>query len=592
MCGQRKWAVVARLLLAVLIVAGAGVTPAVAGDPTHQNSDATRTATEALDVGAAANGTEANGTEANGTGANGSTATVSVSVQHDYYNNNTVASERVRNDGAILTSDDPTLTVSVAAATRIRLIAVRIDGRTYRSYVPNATATNQSITLNVGAGQHDIKTVVRTEDRTRTHTFVLTEDPSPPRVEFRAPFTTEIDGTGPEGVPNAVRSGRLGGWISNGTGPGSVPDEIAVDSSRVRLAGNIVDLSNVAQVEIERESYYRGGLSGNVRYDQNRIVLTDVNGSFSQPIELIHTEDEPIPESPTGESTNYIELSVRDQLGHRMTYELNIVVNDNDGPTITVTDTDIQHGNATATVTYAVTDDIGIRAAGVADEPLVPRSLFKPDPMNQPRQATFTHTFPVDNSPEVVRFTATDAGQTTTTVEREFDRDELIDPQISFDTNRTVVVRRGTVRVVGTVAEGAIGRVRVETVAPDGRVLDIKTVHAGQVVQTVNVNETLRTSTYPARVRTRVVDARGKEHVRSVTISVPPRDPTPNATDTTPSPAPTATDTGADGIPGLGDGSPGLETLSRVPATLGGVLADHLLIWTILLLAGVAILRT
>ncbi len=233
-----------------------------------------------------------------------------------------------------------------------------------------------------------------------------------------------------------------------------------------------------------------------------------------------------------------------------------------------------------------------------------PFSLFVLDPARQPRQATITHSFSIDSSTEVVRFTATDAGRTTTTIERAFDRSELIAPRISLDTNRTAVVERGRVRVVGTVAEGAISRVRIETVAPDGRVVDIETVHAGRIVQTVAVNETLRTSIYPVRLRVRAVDAEGEEHLRSVTVSVPPgRDRVPNATETAtssrgrsattppPSPASTATPAGT-GVGPTPGGTFGLTPPFGPLAALGGTLADYLLIGTILLLAGLVVLLT
>lgn len=538
---RRGWGVVARLCLALLIIAGTGATPAVAGNPTQQSPAPAHSSPMPAGVE----------TTAGDIGANNTETTISI----------TVAGERVRDGGEILTSDGPRLDVSVTAPTRIRLVTVRIDGETYRSYVPNATATNQSTTLDVGHGAHDVKTVVRTENRARTHEFVLTEDSSPPRVAFRDPFATGGDDT-----------------VSVG-----VPDEITVDSSRVRFAGTIADRSNVTRVEIERESYYRHGRGGEVEYDQNRRVLTDVNGSFEQPLELVYTENEPIPVSPTGESTNYIEISVRDEFGQSRTYEFDVAVSDDDGPTVTVTDTSIEYGNATATVTFDVTDEVGIRTAGVTGEPF---SLFVLDPARQPRQATFTHTFSVDSRSEVVRFAATDAGRTATVVEREFDRSELIAPRIGFNTNRTTAVRRDTVRVVGTVAEGAISRVRVETVAPDGRVIDIKTAHAGRIAQTVAVNETLETSIYPSRVRIRAVDAQGEEHVRSITLSVPPgQDPGPDVTNATGSSASSSNDVDEDvaSEPGNSSSEPGF--LSDLADALTAPPTDYLLVGTVLLLA-------
>lgn len=544
---RRKWGVVARLCLALLIAAGAGATPAVAGDPTRLSPDPTHSFPAPAGVE----------TAADDTGANDTGTTVSV----------TVAGERVRDGGEILTSAGPRLGVSVAAPTQIRLVTVRIDGETYRSYVPNATATNQSTTLAVGPGAHDVKTVVSTENRTRTHEFVLTEDSSPPRVAFRDPFATGDD-----------------------TASAYVPNGITVDSSRVRFAGAIADTSNITRVEIHRESYYRRGPGGEVEYDQNRIVLTDVNGSFEQPLELVYTENEQIPASPTGESTNYVEISVRDEFDQRRTYEFYVAVSDDDGPAVTVTDTSIDYGNAKATVTFDVTDDVGIRTAGVTGEPF---SLFAIDPARQPRQATFTHTFSVNSRTEVVRFAATDAGGTTTAVEREFDRSELIAPRIDFNTNRTTAVRRDAVRVVGTVAEGAISSVRVETVAPDGRVLDIETAHAGRIAQTVAVNETLETSIYPSRVRIRAVDAQGEEHVRSITLSVPPgQGPGSDATNATGSSASASNDTDDNVASGPGDSSSEPGFLSGLAGALSAHPTDYLLVGTILLLAGAFVFRT
>jgi len=96
----------------------------------------------------------------------------------------------------------------------------------------------------------------------------------------------------------------------------------------------------------------------------------------------------------------------------------------------------------------------------------------------------------------------------------------------------------------------------VETVAANGTVLDIQTVHDDTVVS----RETLRTGTdvYPIRVRVRALDATGTEHINSTTLSQPaiqtqaetasPQSPTEQRTDQTPRQNSSRTTTGTQSV--------------------------------------------
>jgi hypothetical protein len=398
-------------------------------------------------------------------------------------------------DGGERTVEAPaTVGVEAEASAPIDLVVVRVDGETYRSISPNDTTVSRTIALDVGSGAHDIRTVVRVDNQTVNHRMTLRIDGGGPRINFEEPLAPDADG---------------------------LPQEITVSQSTLRVAGSITDTSTVERLEIERRSFYV--VAGDVEFNRSRTVLTDPNRSFARTLRLFPTESalfpaesEAIPPSPTGDAVNRIKITVSDRFGQIRVYEFNVRVSDDTPPDVTITSLRLLYSRSDVRIGFAVTDDVGIRSVSVSG---APNLLLAASPEEQPRRRAFTHTVSLEGRTETVEISATDRSGDTTTIQRKFDRTELITPQLSFNTSKTNVVAPQTVRAVATVSQGAIARVRAETVAPDGTVIDIKTAHSGGIVNSVRVNTTLEMPVTPARVRLRVVDVTGTEHVVSTLIT-------------------------------------------------------------------------
>ena len=397
----------------------------------------------------------------------------------------------VASGGTVTTTDDPRISFVANTSSRISLIALRVDGRTYRSYTPNSTKYSQAVTLDVQPGPHDIELVTKTTTRVHEYRLTVTEDSVAPTMAFTKP----IDSSG-----------------------ASLEGSYDVDSSQVTIAGTVADRSGVEKVTLEHT--YRYTRAGDGEQGREQTVIHNPNGSVSWSVDLIP------PQETSTETTNRIEVRLYDQFGQIRQYEFNLTVRDDAPPEVTITDLTALHKTAEVRVDFSVTDAAGIRSVKVsnADVPNVGRNrLLSLDPEAQPVEAEFTHTVPVDEGSPSVTLVATDASGQEQVISRELNYSALITPITRIETRETRFVDDTRVSMVGNVSEGKIARVRVETVAPNGTVLDIQTAHSGAVVSRVALNETLHAETdvYPVRVRVRTLDATGAEHLESVTLSQP-----------------------------------------------------------------------
>ena len=405
----------------------------------------------------------------------------------------------VASGDTVTTTDDPRISFTANSSSQISLIALRVDGRTYRSYTPNSTTYSQTVTLDVQPGSHEVELVTKTTARVHEYHLTVTEDSVAPTMTF----------TNPIGATGA-----------------SLEESYDVGRSQVTIAGTVEDRSGVEKVTLEHT--YRYTQAGDSEQGREQTVIHNPNGSVSWSVDLI------APQETSTETTNRIEVRLYDQFGQIRQYEFNLTVRDDAPPEVTITDLTALHETAEVRVKFSVTDAAGIRSVRVsnADVPNVGRNrLLSLDPEAQPVAAEFTHTVPVDEGSPSVTLVATDASGQEQVVRRELNYSALITPVTRIKTRETRFVDDTRVSMVGNVSEGKIARVRLETVAPNGTVLDIQTAHSGTVVSQVALNETLRAETdvYPVRVRVRTLDATGAEHLESVTLSQPVAGRTPSA---------------------------------------------------------------
>jgi hypothetical protein len=405
--------------------------------------------------------------------------------------NVTINGEHVASGERVTTTDDPRLAVTVTSQARISLLSLRVDGRTHRSYTPNTTNFSHAVTLDLRSGPHDVEIVVKTPDDVNESRLTVIEDSAPPTMQFTKPISVA-------GV--------------------SLEESYDVERSRVTIAGTIQDRSNVTKVEIEHT--YRYTQAGQSEGGHNRTVVRNPNGSISWPVQLIP------PQQTSTETANQIEITLHDQFDQIRQYEFNLTVTDNTRPEIAITDLEALYRTSEVRVNFSVSDAAAIRSVRVSTttDPNVGRNLLLSlDPEEQPVEADFTHTVAVDEGSPIITLVATDASGQERVVSRELNYSALITPKTRLETRRTRFRGEDRVSAVGTISEGKITRVRVETVAPNGTVLDIQTVHSGTVVSHVEMNETLQAETdiYPVRVRVRTLDITGAEYLESVTLSRP-----------------------------------------------------------------------
>lgn len=425
--------------------------------------------------------------------------------------NVTINGKHVASGARVTTTDDPRLAVTVTSQARISLLSLRVDGRTYRSYTPNTTNFSRAVTLDLRPGAHDIELVSKTPNDVTEYRLTVIEDSAPPTMQFTKPISVAGE---------------------------SLEESYDVDRSRVTVAGTLHDRSNVTRVEIEHT--YRYTHAGRSEGGRDRTVIRDPNGSVSWPVRLIP------PQQTSTETTNRIEITLYDQFDQVRRYEFNLTVTDEARPEIAITDLEALYRTSEMRVNFSVSDAVAIRSVRVstAEDPRLGRHrLLSLDPEEQPVEAEFTHTVAVDEGAPTLTLVATDASGQQRVVSRDLNYSALITPETRFETRRTRFRGEDRVSAVGSISQGKIARVRVETVAPNGSVLDIQTVHSGTVVSRVDVNETLQAETdaYPVRVRVRTLDATGVEYLESVTLSRPSIARTQTETETeTASPQPTS----------------------------------------------------
>ncbi|WP_235167498.1 hypothetical protein [Halobacterium salinarum] len=414
--------------------------------------------------------------------------------------NLTVAGTPLPDGGSVTTADNPRLAMNVTSNATIEVISVRINDNTRRSYVPNATAFNESTRLDLDAGTHDLTTVVRTANGTTTYTGTITEDPNAPLVTFEAPMSAGFVGPDNEYEP-------LG-------------NNYTVNQATVTLEGTIQDQSAVEYMEITRYYNYRPG--GRYRPDaeadaKREIEIPDPGDSFSRELRLG-------PGRPSvGSGANRLQIEVADEYGNVRQYHTQITVNDTAAPEINVLDRRPVATRSAVEVSAEVTDSVGISSIGVRDGPVTGAGqdvLFtQRQPLQRPFSKTVTTTVPILDGTKAITLIATDQANHRTTRELAVNYSELVTPAIQFDNSLTGTAGAQRVQAVGRVYDGQISRVRVESLTPDGETIDINSVYSGGVTENVSFQELLDAEAYPAAVRVRVLDVTGTEHTKTIELS-------------------------------------------------------------------------
>jgi len=404
-----------------------------------------------------------------------------------------VADRPVIDGGSITTGDDPALSIRAEAKSPIEVVSVRVDGETHRTFVPNVTAFEETMTLDIAAGERTLQVVVETSQSTTTYTATVTEDSVPPLMTFDSPFTTGGQNASIYESPNA---------------------NYTLNTSRVRVMGTLHDHSSVEKAIIETR--YRSQSDAEFG-SRNRTVIEDPGSSISQVVRFGPSEHS------LGTGENQLRVSLTDAFGQTRQYEVDIFINDTDQPTIEIVNQTAVRTQSAIKIRAHVTDRVSLRSVGFrigpADGNGLKHTLSPKPPGNRPLKHNFTAVVPVDDGTGNITIVADDGTGNDTTRQVTVNRTELVTPRMQLSANVIDNADSDQIRVSGRVYDGRIAGVAVESINPDGTVADLEQVYGGGVTTSVIVQRRLRVSNYPARVQLRAMDSTGREHTRTIQLS-------------------------------------------------------------------------
>lgn len=453
----------------------------------------------------------------------------------------TVDDTAIREGETVTVTDDPVVTVDIEGNESIQSVTIRIDGEPRRSVEPNATNVSERFTLDLTDGEHAMTVVVDGEERL---TATIRKDSTGPLVTYTSPFQSA--GAPPTGA-------------------------VAIDRGDTTLSAELADLSGVREVRIE--GTYEWRFAGRARRDVATHRIENPGDNVSQPLLF-------------GLGRNELQVVAIDVHGQRRTHDITVWLFDGRRPVIGLDR--FERTGDELHVAGTVADNVKVsslsyRVAGTAQTVFVlnPTST---EPSRSRVAVDFAFTVPVGDDTEALVLEATDVAGN----EREWTvglgyRGHLA-PRLTLTDTR---VNGSHVDVAGTVSDGRVTRVVIESVGPDSTVVDSRTVYEGEPTSRVEVRGRVAAASGETTVVLRAVDADGRDYRESVTLASPGV-----GTTTEPSASPTRTATAVPTSPerstpdttttvsgdGVGEPTSGDGALSTGLVAAGTVVLGRLLV--------------
>jgi len=406
------------------------------------------------------------------------------------------------------TPTDPLVRVQVTADAPVSLIEVRVDGTTRHTFEPSSERADRSVSLDLETGPHRLTVVARADD-TATYGATIVKDDEAPVVNYSAPFGANASSDDPAAPPSS---------------------ELTVNRGNVSVNGTLDDLSGIDAVRVDHAYDYRS-VDGAERADERQHLLSGPGGEFNQSLAL-------------APGSNRIRVRAEDTVGNVRTHEFTVAVDDETAPSLTVTD--IEWVSPTRLhVEGRVTDRVQVQSVWLESgndsddatrHPLVFPQSTAPDRDRRTVEVDTTVYHPPDDDYVVLGVNDTAGNERTWN----YSLATFLAPNVTVVDGRTGYVDDRTVAVGGRVVDGQVREVTVEAVDPaTGRIVDIRPVELGA---DGSFDTRLGATPDETRIRVRVRDASGAEHLTNATVAGP-LDPTPTPSDGGTAP-PTA---GADG---------------------------------------------
>jgi type 1 fimbria pilin len=389
-----------------------------------------------------------------------------------------VSGSTLADGGSVTVTENPEVAIEVSAESTINSVSVRVDGDPERTFSPDSQSFSETVTLDMTDGTHDL-TVVASADETTTLTGSVTKDSTGPRVRYTSPFTTTR-----QGAPDDV--------------------ETVVDGNTT-IAGDLYDRTGVERIVIERE--YQWQFAGRTRTARQTHRINDPGDSFSRPLLL-------------GPGANEMRVRLIDVHGHDRIQTWTIDLNDREAPEIRIDALEWSSSGSEVRITGTVSDNTKVRSLSYTpDGSSTERSVLSQvdsEPTRERLSSEFEFTANAGSGSDSITLIAEDTAGNTRTREVSLNYEEQVTPTVSIDREATVA-DGDQIHVVGSVTQGRVDRVTVETVS-DGEILDLRTVHDGDPARRVTIDERLAGAGEGTEVVVRAVDVTGEEHTQSYRV--------------------------------------------------------------------------
>ncbi|WP_143414694.1 hypothetical protein [Halorubrum sp. SD683] len=397
--------------------------------------------------------------------------------------NITIDGEQLKSEDNVVVLNDPNANITVTADAPIELIELRVNGDVYRSYRPNSTTFDRSVTLDLDPNENTVEVITKS-DTVTTFKSSITKHTAAPRVEYTSPFSTTVKG-GPNNTVN-------------------------VTSGQVTLAGNLHTVVDVKSIRIERTSNY-GPDESSSDVDRKIHRISNPGESFSQELLLV-------------DGTNNLTAEYTDTLGRTNTDRFVIDVDDESDPTINITVADESYTD-TASIGGTVQDETKLkrveinRTSNNGSQVLMLSANAKPNPDKLKYSFDTTVELYDDNDDNEFKITAEDAAgnirNQTFVIKYE------PEPEVNI-TNATINLEGKTVHLAGTVSQAEISRVTIETFnTSTGERLDLDRVYDTETfTNTVSFDKEFRASAKGTIVAI-LVSYRSGQYSTSITPEIP-----------------------------------------------------------------------
>jgi hypothetical protein len=393
------------------------------------------------------------------------------------------------------TPTDPLVRVAVSADSPVSLVEIRVDGTTRHAFEPGSERFDRSVTLDLETGPHRVTVVVRA-DGVATYEATVIKDDEAPVVEYVTPF----------------------GSNASTADDDTTPTELTVNRGNVSVGGDLRDLSAVEAVRINHTYDYEL-VNGTERTGTAQHLLPTPGADFRQSLALVP-------------GSNRITVFTEDAVGNDREHEFTIAVDDGTAPALSITDVEWLSPTRLH-VEGRVTDRVQVQSVwlesnATAALPVANATATDGNPTRHPL------VFPASTAPNPDRRNVT----VDTTIYHPAGADHLVlgandtagnertwnyslstflAPTVTVDDGRTGYVDDRTVAVGGRVVDGQVRTVSVEAVDPEtGRIVDIRPVELGAEGAFATRLDAAPDET---RVRIRVRDASGAEHLTNATVA-------------------------------------------------------------------------